>query len=152
MINALKIIDTIDNPKFHINFYGNENDVDVERLKQDLTSISHGSYMGGVYGDNKVKVLLDTDIFILTSRYEGMPMGVLEAWSYGIPCILSDGTNMINSDTLENSYWKVSLDPKLLLFVYIDKIPKYLDKQPSWNQKKIVGKISVKLQLIYIIK
>lgn len=70
LINALKIIDTIDNPKFHINFYGNENDVDVERLKQDLTSISHGSYMGGVYGDNKVKVLLDTDIFILTSRYE----------------------------------------------------------------------------------
>ena len=114
--------------------------------------------MGGVYGDNKVKVLLDTDIFILTSRYEGMPMGVLEAWSYGIPCILSDGTNMINSDTLENSYWKVSLDPKLLATSIIssirdiDKIPKYLDKQPSWNQKKIVGKISVKLQLIYIIK
>ncbi len=48
LINALKIIDTIDNPKFHINFYGNENDVDVERLKQDLTSISHGSYMGEV--------------------------------------------------------------------------------------------------------
>ena len=134
LINALKIIDTIDNPKFHINFYGNENDVDVERLKQDLTSISHGSYMGGVYGDNKVKVLLDTDIFILTSRYEGMPMGVIEAWSYGIPCILSDGTNMINSDTLENSYWKVSLDPKLLATSIISSIREYRQNPQIFRQ------------------
>lgn len=52
-------------------------------------------------------------------------MGVLEAWSYGIPCILSDGTNMINSDTLENSYWKVSLDPKLLATSIISSIREY---------------------------
>ena len=32
----------------------------------------------------KLKRSLILDIFILTSRYEGMPMGVLEVWSYGI--------------------------------------------------------------------
>ena len=38
LINALKIIDTIDNPKFHINFYGNENARYIE--SEDCITIS----------------------------------------------------------------------------------------------------------------
>ena len=48
----------------------------------------------GVYGEEKKNVLLDSDIFIMTSRSEGHPMAMLEALSYGIPCIASEGTNM----------------------------------------------------------
>lgn len=45
-----------------------------------------------VFGGDKHRVLLDADVFIQTSRTEGMPMGVLEALSYGLPCLLSEGT------------------------------------------------------------
>lgn len=42
----------------------------------------------------KEAALLDADYFIQTSRSEGMSMGILEALSYGIPCIVTEGTGM----------------------------------------------------------
>ena len=48
----------------------------------------------GVFGEEKEKVLLDADYFIQTSRSEGLPLGVLEALSYGVPCILTQGTRI----------------------------------------------------------
>lgn len=47
-----------------------------------------------VTGEEKKRILLDTDYFIQTSRHEGMPMGILEALSYGVPCIITDGTSL----------------------------------------------------------
>ncbi|MBE6631284.1 MAG: glycosyltransferase [Ruminococcaceae bacterium] len=47
-----------------------------------------------VYGKEKEEILLSADCFIQASRYEGMPLGVLEALSYGVPCIVTEGTNM----------------------------------------------------------
>ena len=54
-----------------------------------------------VYGEEKRRVLLDADVFIQTSRTEGMPLGVLEALSYGLPCLLTEGTSLAQavSDT-----------------------------------------------------
>lgn len=46
-----------------------------------------------ILGKEKENVLLNSDIFIQTSRFEGMPMGILEALSYGIPCVITRGTN-----------------------------------------------------------
>lgn len=42
----------------------------------------------------KENVLLDADVFIQTSRFEGMPMGILEAMSYGLPCLVTEGTTL----------------------------------------------------------
>ena len=47
-----------------------------------------------VFGEEKESVLLDADIFVQTSRSEGMPMGILEALSYGVPCLITDGTTL----------------------------------------------------------
>ncbi|WP_426578372.1 glycosyltransferase [Xenorhabdus stockiae] len=47
-----------------------------------------------VFSENKYKVFMENNIYIMMSRYEGMPMSVLEALSFGCICILSDGTNM----------------------------------------------------------
>lgn len=47
-----------------------------------------------VVGEEKRRVLLDSDMFIQTSRTEGMPMGLLEALSYGLPCIVTEGTSL----------------------------------------------------------
>lgn len=47
-----------------------------------------------VGGDEKAQVLLNSDLFVMTSRLEGLPMGLLEALAYGVPCFVSRGTNM----------------------------------------------------------
>lgn len=67
-------------------------------------------YKGGIYGDEKERRLREADLFILTSRYEGMPMGVLEALSYGIPCILTPGTNMADEIDDVKAGWVSPLD------------------------------------------
>ena len=48
----------------------------------------------GVFGDSKEETLTHADFFIMTSRFEGMPMSMVEALCYGLPCIASNGTNM----------------------------------------------------------
>ncbi len=47
-----------------------------------------------VSGEEKENILLDGDIFIQASRHEGMPMGILEAMSYGLPCLITEGTTL----------------------------------------------------------
>lgn len=47
-----------------------------------------------VFGEDKARAYVDCDLFIQTSRTEGMPMGVLEALSYGIPVIVTKGTRL----------------------------------------------------------
>lgn len=42
----------------------------------------------------KEKVILESDVFVQTSRFEGMPVGILEALAYGLPCIVTEGTNL----------------------------------------------------------
>ena len=49
---------------------------------------------GPVEKEKKEEVLLNTDIFIQTSRSEALPMGLIEALSYGIPCLVSKGTGL----------------------------------------------------------
>lgn len=47
-----------------------------------------------VAGKEKEQLLLDADIFIQTSRSEGMPLGILEAMAYGLPCLVTRGTTL----------------------------------------------------------
>ena len=47
-----------------------------------------------VEGSEKESVLIGSDVFIQTSRFEGMPMGILEAMSYGIPVLITEGTTL----------------------------------------------------------
>ena len=40
-----------------------------------------------------------------TSRSEGMPLGILEALSYGLPCLITKGTNMGEYVQTYNAGW-----------------------------------------------
>lgn len=64
-------------------------------------------YHGPVVGKDKENAFQNSDIFILTSRYEGMPMAVLEALSYGLPCILTPQTNLADVITEKGCGWIV---------------------------------------------
>ncbi len=82
---------------FYLDIYGPDYQgryANVEKLieengMEDIVKLHHE-----VIGTKKEEILLNSDIFIQTSRHEGMPMGILEALSYGIPCIVTEGTNL----------------------------------------------------------
>lgn len=59
----------------------------------------------GVFGEEKKRVLKSASFFIMTSRFEGMPMSLIEALSYGLPCVVSKGTNMLDVIKDHNAGW-----------------------------------------------
>ena len=63
------------------------------------------SINGPVFDNEKKEVLLNASFFIHTSRFEGMPMSVLEALSYGIPCLVTQGSNMREDVCRFNAGW-----------------------------------------------
>lgn len=76
-------------------FCGNGLKEDVDEFEKRITPLEdYVEFRGPVYGKQKQEILESSDIFILTSRYEGFPMSVLEALSYGCPCLVSEGTNV----------------------------------------------------------
>lgn len=67
-----------------------KNKYNMDYIKDILLNGGNIKYLGSVYGQEKSKLLSETDVCVLTSYSEGMPMVILEALSYGIPIIASD--------------------------------------------------------------
>ncbi len=58
-----------------------------------------------VFGDEKAIVLKQADVFVMSSRFEGHPMGLIEALAYGLPCMATTGTNMRPEVEKYNAGW-----------------------------------------------
>lgn len=104
-INILK--DKLRNNNFTLTLYG-PTQFDFYSIQKRITSkgISDIVILGGeVFGQRKEKTLLDSDLFILTSRFEGHPIALLEALSYGIPVAITPGTNMTKEVQKTNAGW-----------------------------------------------
>lgn len=159
LIDALKIIHKkYKDIPFLLNFYANENDKDLPELKHDLLSIAkYAKYCGSVYGECKKAVLRNSDLFILTSRYEGMPMGVLEALSYGVPCILTPGTNMAEVIKSNNAGWVADLTAESIACTIMQAVNEYLSntmyyKMNAYNLSKQYDWVLIAKQSILIYK
>lgn len=69
----------------------------MPKLKKLIKKLGVGasvSFLGPLYGKDKDHLLRESDAFILPSFSEGLPMSVLEAWSYGLPAIISEYCNL----------------------------------------------------------
>lgn len=86
------------NKKIHFELYGPDertgNSSDIIKLvnEHNVEDLVHVN--GPVFDNDKKSVLLHSDFFVHTSRFEGMPMSVLQALSYGLPCVVTQGSNL----------------------------------------------------------
>lgn len=51
-------------------------------------------FLGGMFGEDKRNIFIQSDAFILPSFSEGLPMAVLEAWSYRLPALITPYCNL----------------------------------------------------------
>lgn len=108
ILACTKLEDTLRKEKCKIKIYGPDRDGNLQYWKNyiyenQLEDILF--FYDAVTGNEKEKVLLESDVFIMTSRFEGLPMGLIEALAYGIPCFVTSGTNMRDEIVDSNSGW-----------------------------------------------
>lgn len=111
LLDAIKMIKDSDyKEKFEFFIYGPTTPERLKILSNLISERSLGDYVSfnsAVFGEEKERVLLDCDLFIQTSRTEGMPMGILEALSYGVPSLVTEGTTMTGIIREFNAGWAV---------------------------------------------
>ncbi|CAN5555230.1 glycosyltransferase [soil metagenome] len=68
------------------------------------------AFVGQVFGADKDAAFRDAAAFILPSFSEGLPMTVLEAWSYGVPVLMTAACNLPKGFTAGAAF-EVTTDP-----------------------------------------
>ncbi len=116
-------------------------------------------FHGSKFGIEKDRIISNSDFFIHSSRYEGLPTGVLEASSLNIPCIVSKPTNMakyiryyesglvIEENTSEGIYAEMI---KASVIKYSNKLSNYSENTSKMvNDKFRWSKVSKELVRVY---
>lgn len=61
----------------------------LEKIVDDNSLQDLVSFHGGLFGEEKTKMYATSDAYILPSHGEGLPMTILEAWSWKLPVIMT---------------------------------------------------------------
>ena len=108
LLSALgRIRNNLLNASFTLDLYGplHQETTKIQDLISSLGLNEIVFLKGEVRGDDKERVILDSDIFVLTSRFEGHPMGLVEALAYGLPCVVTPGSNMLKEIMNADAGW-----------------------------------------------
>ena len=97
LLEAISLVhEYLADANFHLMIYGPRRydyyKIEEEIVKRNISDVV--AIHNEVGGNEKKDVLLNSDLFVMTSRFEGHPMGLIEALSYGVPCMVTPGTNM----------------------------------------------------------
>ena len=136
------------NNKVVVQLYGRNCGNSFETIKKMIYKNGIENIMilnNAIYNDQKRQVLLNSYAFIQVSRHEGQPMGIMEALSYGLPCIVTYGTSFGNYVNENNCGIGINFDSNEL-FLAIKKIyedekirnqyafnSKIIEKDYDWN-------------------
>lgn len=107
-----KVKQELEKSNFHLILYG-EKCRDYEALSQYV--LSHQlesiiSFGGLILGEEKKNCILSADLHIMTSRFEGLPMAMIETLAYGLPALVTPGTNMQKEVVTNNAGWGCDCD------------------------------------------
>lgn len=144
LIDACGMIkDTLRKVSCTIDIFGPDYDGKVPELKKQIQLLGLQDIVRlheGLYGEDKERELLNSDVFLLTSRFEGHPMALIEAMSYGLPCIVSKGSNMKAEVEQYDAGWTAETDTEsikqavLRMLAEKDAIP-----EKAGNARKLAG-------------
>ncbi|MCD6460213.1 glycosyltransferase [bacterium] len=81
---------------------------ELEQLSVDLGINENTVFLG--FLDNPAKYLEQSDIFVLPSLWEGMPVALMEAMACGLPCIASDVGGV--GELIDNNISGILVKPK----------------------------------------
>lgn len=136
---------------FFLNIYG-PHKYDYEKIKNEIRKRGLNdiaSVNDEISGKEKEQAILDSDLFIMTSRFEGHPMGLIEALAYGLPCIVTPGTNMSEEVNKSDAGWTCegnvkSIQDALLRAIhekdqYITKSNNSLTLAKEYNWKRLAN-------------
>lgn len=117
------------------------------RIAKELGISQQVEWLGWVSGADKEHVFNESSVYCLASLGEGFPMGVLDAWAYGIPCVMTPvgGIPDIVKDGVNGLIFPISdvdsLAEKLDLLL---SDPQLRDNIVRESDKLVFGEFSVK--------
>ena len=76
-------------PEWKVVFAGNGEIDNAKKIAEECKILNQVVFLGWVNGKNKDEAFQKASIYCLASDGEGFPMGVLDAWAYGIPCVVT---------------------------------------------------------------
>ncbi len=128
--------------KIRISIYGSDFNGQFFEIKKIIENKNIQSIVGlnhEILYKEKIDKLLENDVFIQTSRTEGMPMGILEAMSYGLPCLITRGTSLGELVEKYNAGWVCETNSESIANCIIRCIKeKKLLKEKGQNARKLI--------------
>lgn len=94
-----------------------------------------------VYGTEKEQILKQSDVFVMTSRFEGMPMGLIEALSFGLPCLATVGTNLTPEIEKYNAGWTAQNTAESVIDAFRSMIRDYSDVKTKSRNARILSSV-----------
>lgn len=106
-------------------YYRKEDEQQIKTMINELLYPENIKLTGAAYGEHKWKLLNSCDVFVHTSRFEGMPMAVLEAMAFGKPCMVTPGSNVQHLISESRGGWLCGVNPdsisETLLNILVNK-------------------------------
>ena len=125
--------------KVRVLLYGRSTNDDVNILQKMIINAGIEDVLvinDAVYGKDKKSILESAFAFIQTSRHEGQPMGIIEALSYGLPCIVTRGTTFKDIVNDNSCGIGVEFDEKMI-FTAIEKITRKSVSRENMSENAI---------------
>lgn len=98
--------------------------LDALRAQVNALGLSRDiSFVGPLFGDDKAAALAHASAFVLPSYSEGLPVAVLEAWSWRLPVFMTRGCNLPQAFTVGSAI-EIVTDPSEMA----DTLATYLDR------------------------
>lgn len=94
LLQLLESWQTIDHPLVIAGWDDGGHILDLHKLHAELELKDKVTILGPVFGQEKENLLRSASALILPSFSEGLPMTVLEAWSFRLPVMMSSNCNL----------------------------------------------------------
>jgi glycosyltransferase involved in cell wall biosynthesis len=119
----------------------------LEKMVESLDLTKQVTFYGSKFGTEKDEIIKKSDLFIHCSRWEGMPLAILEAASLAVPLLVSKPTNLADHVYKSGAGFVIDeLTPKnisdMLLAVFKEKINGKLDNKGKAARKMAVNNFS----------